>query len=509
MKEETYNIIFPFVLRASEEPERTAIVYNGQSVSYSQLYAEIQSDAGYFVSKGICKGDRVMVFIPMSMDLYRTILALFYIGAVVVFLDEWVGIKRMEECCKVAQCKAFIGGWKIKAIAIFSKELKKIPLKFGLSQKRQHISPTMEQMSPGDTALITFTTGSTGLPKAAKRTHGFLKSQFLALVDVLKPQRDDVDMPTLPIVLLINLGIGCTSVIPSYKSSKPQSLDPGKIWEQVKKYKVNRITASPYFIKKLSEYITENKYDTSFVKKIFTGGAPVFPTEAFVIRKAFPATSIIIVYGSTEAEPISTINADELIKTLSKFLRVGTPYKTIHVKILPFFANPITVANKTEFESLALSNGEIGEIAVSGPHVLAEYFNSDEAFKRNKIVIDNEIWHRTGDAGRINEKGELELAGRCEMIIKQGNNSWYPFIFENKCLDIVGVTSGAMIQINNAVYVVIETADKQMRPEIRRQIINMIPEKAKIILIKDMPRDLRHFSKIDYNSLAGLIRQNR
>ncbi|NJM17110.1 MAG: hypothetical protein HC896_18550 [Bacteroidales bacterium] len=79
----------------------------------------------------------------------------------------------------------------------------------------------MSNVEPHATALITFTTGSTGTPKAADRSHAFLKEQFNALLDEIKPSANDVDMPVLPIVLFVNLGVGCTSVIADFNVAEP------------------------------------------------------------------------------------------------------------------------------------------------------------------------------------------------------------------------------------------------------------------------------------------------
>src|SRR5688500_10751638 len=96
------NIAQLFDDASAKFPEKTAIIYNDQKISFNELHVACNDTAAYFISKGISKGDRVLIFVPMSIDLYRIILALFKIGATAVFLDEWVNKKRMEECCKIA-----------------------------------------------------------------------------------------------------------------------------------------------------------------------------------------------------------------------------------------------------------------------------------------------------------------------------------------------------------------------------------------------------------------------
>lgn len=95
-------------------------------------------------------------------------------------------------------------------------------------------------------------------------------------------------MPVLPIVLLINLGAGCTSTIADFKAGKPESMNPGKIIKQIQEHKVTRLVSSPFFVKQLAKYISENALSVPYLKKIFTGGAPVFPLEAELYHQAFP-----------------------------------------------------------------------------------------------------------------------------------------------------------------------------------------------------------------------------
>lgn len=175
-----FNIVNLFFKAAEKYPDRAAIVYRDKQILFSEFALQVKETGNFFRKKGITKGDRVLVFVPMCPDLYRIVIALFEIGATVVFLDEWVNKWRMEECCKVADCSAFIGVFKARLLRLFSSELRKIPLSLGVNNK--HVSgnyPSVET-DPTDTALITFTTGSTGVPKAAKRTHGFLSEQFNA-----------------------------------------------------------------------------------------------------------------------------------------------------------------------------------------------------------------------------------------------------------------------------------------------------------------------------------------
>ena len=495
------NITSLFISAAQQYPDKIAIIEKSGSITYGQLEKEVKATATYFRKKGIAKGDRVLVFVPMSIDLYRTVLALFYIGATAVFLDEWVSKKRLELCCQLANCKGFIGVPKARIFSLFSKELRRIPVKLKLKKQGKFGIP-MAETNPNLSALITFTTGSTGTPKAADRTHGFLKAQFEALLDEIDPQVNDIDMPVLPIVLFVNLGVGCTSVIADFKMTKPEKMKPESIAGQIKDNQVNRITASPFFIKRLSEFAINNNIKFPGVKKIFTGGAPVFPDEAQLYDQAFPSSQNTIVYGSTEAEPISSIRTIELVKKsemLYKGLPVGQPYHKTGLKLIKITNDSLPNLTHESLETLTLPEGTIGEIIVSGPHVLKQYYNNEEAFKTNKIVVGDTIWHRTGDSGYI-ENGELFLTGRCKQLITVDGHYLSPFIIENQLQSITGIDCGTLIESNQQLILIVET---QLQSNQLTSQLNNIPHDL-LKTVDQIPKDPRHNSKIDYEALKTM-----
>ncbi|MES2555015.1 MAG: AMP-binding protein [Bacteroidota bacterium] len=508
-----YNIIGLFTEAAQRTPDRIAIIEGEKQISFSELDRQITATAAYFQAKGIRKGDRVLVFVPMSIDLYRIVLALFRMGATAVFLDEWVSRERLEICCKVAKCSAWIGGWKVHFLSFLSKELRSMPIKLGLSYDQSHtFEPVITDET--DTALITFTTGSTGTPKAAKRTHGFLREQFAALIETIQPGENDVDMPVLPIVLMINLGIGCTSVIAPYKSSKPQKFKPQLIVDLLKQHNVTRLVASPYFVKRVAETMVEKQLTVPGLTKVFTGGAPVFPKEATLYKQAFPQALVEIVYGSTESEPISSINADEFTRSndwsVAQLggLPVGMPYHGTAVKIIRISDEPITCNSKEELIALEQQPQQPGEIIVSGKHVLREYFNNEEALLRNKIFIGDECWHRTGDSGFFDSNGQLLLTGRCATLIEHNGLVMATFIVENELQLLEEVEMATLLKINDKLVAIIEFKSAGDNNEaFHLKLKNKLPFLDELRQIRKMPRDPRHHSKVDYGKLREALKQ--
>lgn len=497
------NIAHLFLNAATQYPDKAAIIETDQSISFDDLKNEVLATAAYFDKKGIRKGDRVLVFVPMGIDLYRVVLALFYLGATAVFLDEWVSRKRLALCCRLADCKGFIGITKARVFGFFIKDLRSIPIKLSLKGRLAATFPIAEAQ-PDDAALITFTTGSTGTPKAALRSHAFLKEQFDALLDEIEPSPEDIDLCTLPIVLFVNLGVGCTSVIAPFKQSKPEKIDMQAIYQLAERTQVSRITSSPFFLKTMASYLWDSTRTLKSVQKLFTGGAPVFPNEAQLYIDFFPQAQIKIVYGSTEAEPISSIDAHDLVTQTSAMalgLPVGQPYHKAEVRIIGITHYPIEVKHH-DFGDLTLNEGKIGEIIVSGPHVLKTYFNNEDAFKQNKIVVGDTVWHRTGDSGFL-KNGELFLTGRCQQLIETTDGWLSPFIIENELQLIPEVSLGTLLKVGVNLVLIVETSLNETA--LRKALNGKSMPFDRIKLVKSIPRDPRHHSKIDYGRLQELL----
>ncbi|SDF87577.1 Acyl-CoA synthetase (AMP-forming)/AMP-acid ligase II [Dyadobacter soli] len=503
---ERFNVVELFHGAARSVPDQPAIIYREKAVSFSDLEHAVNQTAAHFLHKGIRKGDRVLVFVPMSDDLYRVVLALFRIGAVAVFLDEWVSVKRLADCCRLARCAAFIGTFKGRVLARLLPGLRSIPLHMGLKYASTSSLPVFPETNRDDIALITFTTGSTGTPKAAIRTHGLLFEQFQALVPLISAAPGEVCMPVLPIVLLINLGAGVTSVIADFNARKPDAMKPEKIADQIRRYRVGSIIASPFFVKQLSLYLNANVLNLNTIKRILTGGAPVFPTEASAYRNAFPEAAIGIVYGSTEAEPMSMITADELISSdTTHGLNVGKVEPAATVKIIRIIDDSIAAADDEALSALEAVPGEIGEIIVSGSHVLRDYLHNPDALKRNKIFIGTTCWHRTGDSGFWGENGNLFLTGRCASLIGTQEGLLSTFLYENRLQLIEGVEMGTIMLIRDRLTAVVELADPSRQHSVSAAM-QLLPDAfGDIVFVPKIPRDPRHNSKIDYEKLRALL----
>lgn len=513
------NVIIQLLQAARKNPYKTAIqYYSGEergplyrSVTFKTLLQDVMAEAAFLKSKGLGRGDRIVVFIPMSYALYRVVLAIFYMGATAVFIDAWADRKRLNQACRLIQPRGFIGIGKAHLLRIYS-EIRKIPIKIVSATGTPGDGlPDLEGFSPEilseeADALVTFTTGSTGTPKAARRTHGFLMRQHQVLSKNLLLKPDDVDLTTLPMFVLNNLASGVTSVLPRFNPAHPADFDPAEVLCQIRICGITTSGGSPAFYEVLADHILACGASCP-LRSLFTGGAPVFPPLARKFLQAFPDTEITIVYGATEAEPISEINAREVAAAdIGRGLPVGKRVSDIRVNILSIPADSQEEETGRPLSRRLARKSEVGEIIVCGPHVLREYLGDTGDTARNKITDGQNLWHRTGDAGWVDERGVIRLLGRVQNRFVRDDLCVYTLPLEQMLRDIEGVVFTAVFEVRSEVYALIEPApgfSRRGRSSLldqARSLLSTYP--VDHFLIRDsIPRDPRHHSKVNYEAL--------
>lgn len=482
--------------------------------TFKEFWNQVVQTAYYLHQKGIRKGNRVILFTPNPKDLHRMIFSLYYIGAVAVFMDAWTTRKRMDIACKITKPKAFIGFFKSHLLRLVSPHVRKIQTKLLIKKHfNTHIAdsefPPVE-VTKNHEAIISFTTGSTGIPKAARRSHEFVSNVTFAMQNHHKSNSGDVDMPSLPLFIGNNLIQGVTTVIPAINFAKPADFNPAKVLKQINKNKVMTSLGSPSFFQIIGDYLIKTDQKACF-KNIFLGGAPVFPPLAKKLVQAYPDAKVEIVYGSTEAEPMTSISAKDVSNwNILNGLIVGKKVPGIELKILVPVNQPIELKPGETLDKYLAKPGEAGEIVVSGPHVLKEYVDSPQAFKENKIVEGNKVWHRTGDAGKLDQNENLLLFGRMKNRFFQ-NGLWiYTLPLEQKILEIDAVEFAVVVEINQKVFILIEPKknitsikNQNLIDEVKKHLTGIQADEFKII--KKIPRDPRHHSKPNYEELKRIL----
>ncbi len=574
------NIAELFQARASRHTGNDGIIaFRKRGSSVESSYAIEHISAAYaekLQAAGLRTGDAVLVFYPMSVELYIALLAIFRLGLVAMFIDPSAGKEHIERCCELHPPQALIASTKAHWLRFVSPALRRIPRKFviGLpvpgakllawrepdwmtlpvlvaylalivgkylvspfTRRRRIVWVTGEEqryaaemqaeaveslgqcslqrkpivaVADDHPALITFTSGSTGEPKAAVRTHGFLRAQHRVLEKSLALTPGEMDLTTLPIFVIANLASGVLSVIPAADLRFPGAIDPAPIVQQVGRLNLTSTAASPAFLERIADYCLQRQIRLTSWQKIFTGGAPVFPRLLDKLRCIAPNANVVAVYGSTEAEPIAKLRYEDIAdEDRAAMLRgcgllAGTPVPEIQLRVIADqWGTPIPPLTLAEFDKLQLAPHEPGEIVVTGEHVLTGYLHG-RGDEETKFQVDGQVWHRTGDAGYLDERGRLWLLGRCAAKIEDARGNLYPFAVECAASHHPNVKRAALLQHDGQRLLLVE-----LQPP--RAGLNSLQKTLawaaldEIRVIKKIPVDKRHNAKVDYPALMKLL----
>lgn len=514
------NIADLLAAQARERPDAPAIIERTGMTTFAQLDQRARRAASMLHRAGLRAGDAVLIFQPMSADLYTALLAVFRLGAVAMFLDPSAGRAHLAACCELQPPRALIASPRAHILRLVSGALRRIPRKFSIGcwlpgatrwNSLEHHSPLHEctAVASDTPALLTFTSGSTGRPKAAVRTHGFLVEQHRVLARSISLVPGEVDLATLPIFTLANLASGVTSVIPDADLRRPGFIDPAPVWRQIEQHRVTRCAASPAFF----QCLLEDGGSLRGLRKIFTGGAPVFPTLLSWLRDTLPEARIEAVFGSTEAEPIAHIEereisgADRAAMIAGQGLLAGKPVPEITLRILrDQWGTPLGNLTAAEFAAATVPPGAAGEIVVSGGHVLPGYLHG-HGDHETKFRVDGIIWHRTGDAGWLDDQGRLWLLGRCSAKITRPSGILWPFAVECAAdqFNEHRIWRAALIDIDGRCILAVESIKGTGRVGDEFKQALSWAELDEIRTVPRIPVDKRHNAKIDYPALRALL----
>jgi acyl-CoA synthetase (AMP-forming)/AMP-acid ligase II len=507
------NLASLLVERAGMHPERLALADACGTVTYGELALRVSAGASELQEMGLKRGQVILVFQPVSIELYEILLAAFHAGLWVMLADPSAGREFLSHCCRRLMPDAFFGSWKAQCLRLTVSEMRAIPVSIcpagwfpgAKAWRTDQAGIAPEEVADEEPALVTFTSGSTGMPKAAVRSHGFLLAQHRALSKALDFEEGEVDLITLPVFVLANLASGLTSVLAATDLAKPGSPDVAAVSAQCEKFRVTRCAASPAFF----EGFLASGAGVPAFQKVFTGGAPVFPDLLRRLRNALPGACIHSVYGSTEAEPIAhfpTVGADDETNSLTRRgggLCVGEPVEEIDLRIIrDSWGTSLGPLTDDEFAALAVETGQAGEIVVSGDHVLPGYLGGI-GDGETKIHVGGRVWHRTGDAGRMDSLGRVWLLGRCAEKLP-GDAFCYPFAIECALReDFPEIRMAALDWEGRRTLVVGKKCASAEAAGIEARAGDFGIER--VIFLDSIPLDRRHQAKVDYPALRGLL----
>ena len=294
------------------------------------------------------------------------------------------------------------------------------------------------EQPPEETAVLLFTAGTTGLPKAVMLSHASFTSFMLTSMDPPDPDTEESTILTLPLYHVAGLQAALAGVFGGRTIILQHQFEPHEWMALVQKHRVERALIVPTMLKQLLDHPEFDRHDLSSLRVVTYGGASMPPSLIERALPLLPGVQFINAFGQTETgSTIAMVPPEdhvlsgppELVEKRRKRLSsIGRPLPDVEVRIV-----------QEDGQDLPL--GETGEIVARGPRLMRGYWGQPDATANT--VHDG--WLYTGDLGYQDEDGYIYLSGRAKDFIKRGGEMVAPEEVEHILHACPGVEECAVI----------------------------------------------------------------
>jgi len=425
----SHNVARFLAVAASERPEqlaarapagrdaRGAIRY--RDLSFGGLSSDVAAFAAAWRARGIGRGTRTLLLARPGLGLIRTVFALFSIGAPPVVIDPGMGLREFLGCVRRTRPEAVAAPPAVLACArAFPRSFASVRCRVRTDRRPSPGNASAEagaaETGADETAAILFTSGSTGPPKGVRYTHGVFNAQVALIRDHYGIEPGEVDLPMLPVFALFNPALGMTTVTPEMNPSRPARVNPAKIVRAVGQNAVTNSFGSPTVWARIADHCERAGTTLPSLRRVLLAGAPVPPELLRRLRRIAPGAELHTPYGATEALPVASIEAEEVLRETAERTAagegscVGRPLPGMRARAI----EPVDGRVASIGGARGPGADGIGEIVVQGPAATPGYDGLPEADAAAKIADPDGLWHRMGDIGRMDEQGRLWFRGR-------------------------------------------------------------------------------------------------
>jgi acyl-CoA synthetase (AMP-forming)/AMP-acid ligase II len=514
----------------------TVDLRTGARQTFGDLSTTIAKVACRLKNLGVRPRDRVAVFVGDGPRFVIVVNALFHLGAVPVLIDPGMGLDNLAGCVREQRPRVLLGIARAQVLRLLRRDaFRSVELSVVIdgwfpgaqTLTLQGDDPAdsylpMHRQASTEPAAVLYTSGSTGAPKGVLYTHGMLMAQATAIRDMFGIERGDVDVCCFLPFALFSVAMGTTAVFPDMDFRAPAKARPERIFAALSQgahgKPATSAFASPALWEPFSRWLSATGTKLFGTKRILTAGAPVRPQLHERLLQALPDGDVFTPYGATEALPVAFMNGRAVVDETAALTRrgqgtcVGRPAPGVTVKIIALHDEPIA----TMFDAQELARGDVGEIVVRGPCVTRAYDETSERAREanasSKIADGDAVWHRMGDAGRLDEQGRLWFCGRkSQRVEKEGGVVLFSIPVEAVVETLVEGTGqrAALVGVGDRgrqrAVVFVETGDK---PVPSLDAVRALPGCAAVDEVRpfsgSFPVDKRHNAKIERERLAAL-----
>ncbi|OQO93081.1 p-hydroxycinnamoyl-CoA synthetase [Saccharomonospora piscinae] len=420
--------------RARMTPRATAVRFADTVLTYAELDTRVTRLARHWRERGVRAGDRVAHLGPNRPAFLECLFAAGLLGAVFVPLN--VRLSEAELARILAHCGArFLDhapehadrGTRLASAANLTV------LDGAPARERGPVRERPDEpVSLEDPAVLLYTSGSTGAPKGVTLTHGNLTWNCVNVLVESDVATDEVTLVVAPLFHAAALGMSCLpTLLKGGAVVLHDQFDPAEVLAAVERHRITWMFGVPRMFDALAAHPHWDSADLSSLRTLSCGGAPV-PT-ATIRRYLDRGLSFVQGYGMTEAAPGVTIL--DRAHAQAKAGSAGVP---------SFFTDVRVVSP----DGRDVAPGERGEVVVSGPNLMAGYWEAPEETAR--AVRDG--WFHSGDVATVDEGGYLYVVDRLKDMFISGGENVYPAEVENVLHEHPDVAACAVIGVPDAVW---------------------------------------------------------
>ena len=400
--------------------ERVALAFEDREYRYGELDALAGGLAAELAGRGVKPGDRVALMSSNRPEWVVAVKAIWRLGAaVVLFSPAW---KQTETAHAVAITQPSYGVGDHPVLAGLLPAL-------SLDEPIAHGSFGTEQNDPATEAVLVFSSGTTGLPKAVRHTHGSLRAAIVHWRDALElTSADRIQVTTPPSHILGLLNIATALELGIWMRLHP-TFNLDRMLECVERDKITVEMAVAPIALAMANHPSLESFDLSSLRFIMWGATPVTASVAETVTKRSGA-GWVPAYGASEL-PVIACNPVRGARLDS----VGKAVPGVSVRV-------VSLDSGAE-----LGTGEIGEIQLRSPSLMAGYLPEAET-----ALSMDDGWYRTGDVGYLEDGGWLHLTDRSKEMIKVRGFQVAPAEVEGVLLGHPAVTDAAVFGVPDEVH---------------------------------------------------------
>jgi len=426
------------ILQASADtrPDKVVVRLNDSTLTFRELDRAARGVATGLLERGIAPGDKVALMIPNLPDFSVAYFGILYAGCTVVPLNVLLSTPEVTYHLEDSGTKLLVAHPLFEAPARQGADAAGVPLviaapegadslaEMALAEPVSALHPT----DPTDTAVVLYTSGTTGKPKGAELTHSNLLLNCAVVVPKLIPTgADDVALASLP--LFHSFGQTCIQnafIAHGGSFSLLPRFSPEEALEIMQRDKVTLFAGVPTMYFALLHHPTADRYDLSSLRFCMAGGAPM-PVEVMKAFEAKYGVDILEGYGLSETSPVASFN---MLDRPRKPGSIGFPVWGVEMCILDENDAPVP-------------DGEPGEICIRGHNVMKGYLGRPDATKESL----RGGWFHSGDIGIRDSDGSYRIVDRKKDMIIRGGFNVYPREIEEVLYGHVDILEAAVIGV--------------------------------------------------------------